>query len=750
MCYDETDNLVRMSDMSIVSTEVNLCRRCYACVRNCPVKAIKVDSGRVSVSDSACISCGLCKNVCAQRAKRVRNDVQEVLACLGRKTVVALLAPAFPAAFAVPPERVVGALRLAGFKKVMEVAFGAELVAAEYSRLYGGKGLEKPLLSSACPAVVNLIEQHFPQLITNLVPLVSPMVAAARVARKLYGERTTVVFFGPCVAKKSEAAHPSVSPETDFVLTFSELQELLAAKGVSMDKAPPLLPDAPATGLGGAFPLSGGLLKTAGLQHDILNEAHVVVEGRQQVLETLRAIESQQFSPTLVDILFCRGCLDGPDMPDSLSFSQRKRKVAEFVNRPQQPREFPTNIKISLNRKFAVRSQKLLQPTEKQLREILQATAKFRPEDELNCGACGYDSCREKAVAVCRGFAEINMCLPFLLHKSEQEIERYKEEIERMKTYRGIMQLIVGEHRKVREAKEFVLKAAQSSSTVLLLGESGTGKGLYARAIHSGGARREGPFVKVNCGAIPENLLESELFGYEEGSFTGAQKGGKPGKFELAHQGTIFLDEIGDLPYNMQAKLLRVLQEKEIERVGGRHSIPVDARIIAATNKDLREEVRRGNFREDLYYRLDVLSICVPPLREITSDIPLLMENLLERICQKLHLPPKTVREEVVSVFCRYPWPGNVRELENILERLLNLVEGDVISVEHLPLHFWQHVQTSRCLAAGHSLQKLTAELEREAIENALRTTGNNRSKAAELLGLHRSTLYEKLNRYNL
>lgn len=736
--------------MSIVSTEASLCRRCYSCVRNCPVKAVKVDGGRVSVSDSACISCGFCKNVCAQGAKRVRHDVQEVLTCLDRKTVLALLAPSFPAAFAVPAERVVGALRLAGFNKVMEVAFGAELLAAEYSRLYGGKRLEKPLLSSTCSAVVNLIEQHFPQLTTNLVPLVSPMVAAARAARKLYGERTMVVFFGPCVAKKSEAIHPSVFPEIDFVLTFSELQELLTACGVSMEKAPPLLPDAPAAGLGGALPLSGGLLKTAGLQHDILNEGYVVVEGRQQVLETLRAIESQQFSPALVDILFCRGCLDGPDMPGSFSFSQRKHKVAEFVRRPQLPGGLSTNIRISLSRKFAARGQKKPQPTEKQLREILHTIAKFRPEDELNCGACGYDSCQEKAVAVCRGFAEINMCLPFLLRKSGQEIEYYKEEIEQMKTFRGITQLIVGEHRKVREAKEFVLKAAQSSSTVLLLGESGTGKGLYARAIHSGGVRREGPFVKVNCGAIPENLLESELFGYEEGSFTGAQKGGKPGKFELAHRGTIFLDEIGDLPYNMQAKLLLVLQEKEIERVGGRHSVPVDARIIAATNKDLREEVHRGAFREDLFYRLDVLTISVPPLREVASDIPLLVEILLERLCHKLQLPLKTIRDDVVSVFCQYSWPGNVRELENILERLLNLVEGEVISVEHLPPHLWQHVQTSRCLAGSHSLERLTADLEREAIENALRTAGNNRTRAAELLGLHRSTFYEKLNRYGL
>ncbi|MBT9168053.1 MAG: Limonene hydroxylase [Syntrophomonadaceae bacterium] len=205
----------------------------------------------------------------------------------------------------------------------------------------------------------------------------------------------------------------------------------------------------------------------------------------------------------------------------------------------------------------------------------------------------------------------------------------------------GISRQIIGNSKQIQVAKNFVLKAAQSSSTVLLLGESGTGKGLFARAIHFGGARKEGTFIKVNCSAIPESLLESELFGYEEGAFSGAQKGGKTGKFQVADGGTIFLDEIGDMPLNMQAKILRVLHEREIERVGGHYSIPRDVRIIAAANKDLRKEIRLGSFREDLFYRLDVLTLSLPALREMPADIPQQVENLknlIQRICKKYHI----------------------------------------------------------------------------------------------------------------
>lgn len=735
----------------VVKTESNLCKRCYACVRNCPVKAIKVEDGQASVSDTICITCGTCKNVCSQGAKQVRRDVERVQELLSRKgNSVALLAPSFVAAFDSPPEQVLGAIKAAGFTKVCEVAYGAELVAREYNRLYQGKRPGQPLLSSPCPAIINLIEKHFPRLIHQLIPVVSPMIAAARAAKKLYGERAGIVFMGPCVAKKSEIMHPSVAGEVDFVLTFTELKELFKINAINTDAVEPAGFDGPGATLGGAFPLAGGLLKAAGLQDDILDESHAVVEGLHEVMETLQAMEKQQFSPALVDILLCRGCIDGPDMPGKQSFSLRRKKVADYVRLRAQAVPAPELIPVKLDRKFVIQAEKKRNPSEFDIREILAATGKHKDTDELNCGACGYDTCRDKAVAVYLGLAEVNMCLPFLLHKSQQEIAHYRQEIERMETLSGISREIIGNSPQVQAAKNFVLKAAQSASTVLLLGESGTGKGLFARAIHYGGARKEGPFIKVNCSAIPENLLESELFGYEEGAFTGAQKGGKSGKFQLADGGTIFLDEIGDMPLNMQAKMLRVLQEREIERVGGHHSIPVDVRIIAATNKDLRREIKLGNFREDLYYRLDVLTLTLPSLREMPEDVPQLVESLIGRICQKYHIAPKRVSAEVMNIFCRYSWPGNVRELENILERLLNLVEEKTVGVEHLPAYLWQHIESNRYLSAGANLGSMTAEVEKEAIINALKATKNNRSKAAKMLGLHRSTFYEKLNRYNL
>lgn len=737
--------------MSVVKTESDLCKRCYACLRNCPVKAIKVKDGQVSITESICITCGSCKNVCSQGAKQVRNDVGGVRQLLSRKKMsVALLAPSFVAAFDALPEQVVGAIKAAGFRKVCEVAYGAELVAQEYSRLYANKRLTTPLLSSPCPAIINLIEKYHPRLINQLIPVVSPMIASARVAKKLYGERAGVVFIGPCVAKKSEIHHLPVAGEVDFALTFSELKELFLASGIDLASTEKADFDGPSATLGGVFPLAGGLLKAANLQNDILDESHLVVEGLHNVMEILGAIEARQFPPALVDILFCRGCIDGPDLCEVGNFGQSRKKVADYVRQRAKLVSPAPAFSIELARKFTGQAKKKLKLSEEDIREILRVTGKFKDTDELDCGACGYNTCRDKAVAVCLELAEVNMCLPFLLHKSQQEISHYRQEIERMEVFSGISRQISGNAKQIQAAKNFVLKAAQSSSTVLLLGESGTGKGLFARAIHFGGIRKAGPFIKVNCSAIPESLLESELFGYEEGAFSGAQKGGKTGKFELANGGTIFLDEIGDMPLNMQAKMLSVLHEREIERVGGYHSIPIDVRIIAATNKNLRKEIKLKFFREDLYYRLDVLTLTLPSLREMPEDIPQLVENLIERICKKYHMPAKTVNDEVLSVFCRYSWPGNVRELGNILERLLNLVEDKIIGVEHLPAYLWQHIQSDRFLVTGSNLGNMTAAVEKEAIANALKATKNNRSKAAKILGLHRSTFYEKLNRYNL
>ena len=234
---------------------------------------------------------------------------------------------------------------------------------------------------------------------------------------------------------------------------------------------------------------------------------------------------------------------------------------------------------------------------------------------------------------------------------------------------------------------ETIIRVAQVDSTVLITGESGTGKELLAETIHANSARKEGPFIKVNCGAIPESLLESELFGYDAGAFTGARKEGKAGYFELANSGTLFLDEIGDLPLNLQVKLLRVIQSREIVRVGGIKPLKVDIRIVAATNRNLVDMVRRKEFREDLYYRLNVVPINVPPLRQRKEEIPSLVVHFLQ-VFNRKYKQVKRISPEVIDLFMEYDWPGNVRELENLMERLVVITPSDTITVQDLPSHF--------------------------------------------------------------
>ena len=274
-------------------------------------------------------------------------------------------------------------------------------------------------------------------------------------------------------------------------------------------------------------------------------------------------------------------------------------------------------------------------------------------------------------------------------------------------------------------------KGALSDSSILLLGESGTGKELFAHAIHQESVRAAKPFIKVNCAAIPHELLESELFGYEEGAFTGALKGGKTGKFETADGGTLFLDEIGDMPMSMQSKLLRVLQEKEIEKIGAQYPLIVDVRIIAATNKNLEELVEQGNFRADLFYRLNVFSIKIPSLCERPHDIDVLTPYLLEKICRRMGKYVENISREAIRKLNKYTWPGNIRELENVLERAVNLIgkEG-IIESKHLPEKISGEVTDDEVTSLKISLEKS----ERAAIEKAMINSKGNKTKAARLL----------------
>jgi two-component system response regulator HydG len=300
----------------------------------------------------------------------------------------------------------------------------------------------------------------------------------------------------------------------------------------------------------------------------------------------------------------------------------------------------------------------------------------------------------------------------------------------------------------MREMQDLISRAARSTSNILITGESGTGKELVARAVHDASARSEKEFVAVNCAAIPAELVESELFGHTGQAFTGA-RAARAGLFETADGGTLFLDEIGELPLNVQPKLLRVLQEGTIRRVGDSREKQIDVRVIAATNRDLERAVANGEFREDLYWRVNVIHLHVPPLRERAVDVPLLVEHFLAKIAKKQNQVSRSIAPDALALLTAYAWQGNVRELENTLERAIALARGAILTVEDLPERIRDSAaQTSAILAAAKSKRLTLAELEREYILEILREAQGNKSSAAETLGLDRKTLYRKLDEY--
>jgi len=326
-----------------------------------------------------------------------------------------------------------------------------------------------------------------------------------------------------------------------------------------------------------------------------------------------------------------------------------------------------------------------------------------------------------------------------------------------IRTHRHGFADIVGESPAMKAATEWAQLASQGTSTVLILGESGTGKELFANAIHSASARRDCPFVAINCAAMPETLIESELFGYSDGSFTGAKKGGQAGKFEVANGGTIFLDEIGDMSLNVQAKLLRVLQEKKVARIGAACEIPVDTRIIAATHNDLKAQVERGAFREDLYYRLAVLEVRVPPLRDRIQDIPDLASCLVAKVSSKLQRDVIRIDDSFLSKLSSYTWPGNVRELENVIERaIVRLHHDDMLTADlvELPNEGSGNLRNPRpeprTTEAPATQVKSLREVEKQAIAEALRLCNGNIQRTAARLGIGRNTLYRKMEEYGL
>ena len=359
----------------------------------------------------------------------------------------------------------------------------------------------------------------------------------------------------------------------------------------------------------------------------------------------------------------------------------------------------------------------------------------------------------EQAVDLVKAGAFQYLTKPFdtgdLLRTVSNALEKTLSQREQARLRRQIPvkpELIVGASRQMQELFKLVHRASRSTSTVLITGESGTGKELVARSIHQM-SNREGAFVAVNCAAIPAELMESELFGHTGQAFTGARQA-RAGLFESADGGTIFLDEIGEMPLALQPKLLRVLQEGTVRRVGHDREREINLRVIAATNRDLEKEVAEGRFREDLYWRLNVIHLHIPPLRERAFDIPLLVEHFLNKIADKSGQPPLNVTPETLAILTAYQWPGNARELENAIERAVALAEGGNLTPADLPDRVRNQAGTTTLIARGKESRLTLYQLEREYILETLRTTGKNKSRAAEILGVDRRTLHRKLDEY--
>ncbi|MBK7266204.1 MAG: histidine kinase [Ignavibacteriales bacterium] len=420
----------------VIFTVPDRCKRCYSCIRECPAKAIRVVNGQALIIQDRCISCGNCLVVCSQHAKCIVSNIEytrsEILSDIECERI-AMVAPSFAASFPDSYDKVPAALKRLGFDTVVETAFGADLISGEYVDAVMNADV-RPVISTACPAVFNYIQKYYNHLVPNLAKIVSPMIALGRYLKKENGEKTKIVFVGPCVAKKDEFTDEPVEGIIDSVITFSELKEMFFEDNIVLSELETVPFDPPRASLGKAFPLAGGLLKSTDLPGDVLDDEIVVVEGREKVLEIIGEISNKNINARFVDILFCEGCISGPVVDSELNFYSKREKVIEFIKKDLKQvdkKVWKSNIfnsrDMDFSRTFIKTSQKKPTPEEAVITEILGTFGIHNKNDELNCGACGYSTCREFAIAIAKGLSEKEMCLPHLLDEIREAYDNLHE-----------------------------------------------------------------------------------------------------------------------------------------------------------------------------------------------------------------------------------------------------------------------------------------------------------------------------------
>jgi len=422
--------MMHSGKVPLVTTIKERCRVCYTCVRECPAKAIRIAEGQAEVVPERCIGCGNCVRVCSQHAKQVLSSTAEVADLLsGSDPVAAIVAPSFPAEFTdMDFRRVVGMIRAMGFTFVNEVAFGADLVAARYRDLLATSG-DRRFIATSCPAIVGYVERYHPKLVPSLAPIVSPMIAAARVLRQLKGDGLRIVFIGPCIAKKGEAASRRVADEVHAVLTFIELRDMLAERGITPEAVEPSDFDAPHGGPGALFPISRGMLQAAGIGEDLMTGDVVAAEGP-RFTEAIAEFASGDLDARLLEVLCCNGCIMGAGTSCGAPLFRRRAWVSHFVRQRQRTldteawhRAVADFADLDLSRGYAANDQRMPAPLDDDdIRDIMARMGKFTPEDELNCGACGYETCREHAIAIFKGLAESEMCLPYTIEQLRKAV----------------------------------------------------------------------------------------------------------------------------------------------------------------------------------------------------------------------------------------------------------------------------------------------------------------------------------------